>query len=660
MTRMARICALATATLPVACSAALTPVPARPKAAPATVAIASPEATPARSDARRVIDLRAGAHATCATFASGEVVRWGFSGQGADAGPAILGDIHDAVSALPSGNATLVLHRGGALERIEHGAARARRKLATAVSAFSDTYVIREGRVERYGVRDAEAPSPVFGYSIVAGVVERIGPATDLLETTDYACALAKSGAAVCWGKTPFAAGKTDVPIEVPASGIAQLAGEGSTLCARMASGATQCWEGGKPRVIEHEPAAEIAVGLLFSCVRTPDGRVQCREHGSLSPWLSPDLAAASDDPVERITVDFQHLCLLRRSGKLECAGANGDGELGDGAALVHTRPHAVTGVLAARISAGSYGSCAFDEARRATCWGTRFGDRPRSVPELDGSLLATSASFLWSQRGAEMWATDNLRRSASFTPVSYDAKLPLRSLAVSSVWGDLCSVDADGHAWCTKEVSASKYLEIGAWRIPGERLQALDRATSLDAGTHTICGVTQGKITCVKRVEERFVVRPIAGLQARTVAVGAYFACATTEQREVACFDVSQIRSIGAATPIMGLAAVDQLMMGDHFGCARSAGVVHCWSTDEDGGTWGELGQGDRARVAPFTPKPVSLPGKALDLSAGPRHACAVVEDGQVLCWGDDRNAQTSGVRRVSSSVLVEVAKPK
>jgi hypothetical protein len=58
---------------------------------------------------------------------------------------------------------------------------------------------------------------------------------------------------------------------------------------------------------------------------------------------------------------------------------------------------------------------------------------------------------------------------------------------------------------------------------------------------------------------------------------------------------------------------------------CTRASGVVACGSTE--------------ARL-----HQVDLPGPAIDVSAGLDHACAVLEDGGVRCWGRDNRGQLGG----------------
>ena len=76
----------------------------------------------------------------------------------------------------------------------------------------------------------------------------------------------------------------------------------------------------------------------------------------------------------------------------------------------------------------------------------------------------------------------------------------------------------------------------------------------------------------------------------------------------------------------------------GVGFRCAvTAAGGVNCWGYDGDG----SLGRGavgpDQAVPGPV----VGLPPHALAVVTGESHACALIADGSVRCWGFNATAQ-------------------
>lgn len=94
---------------------------------------------------------------------------------------------------------------------------------------------------------------------------------------------------------------------------------------------------------------------------------------------------------------------------------------------------------------------------------------------------------------------------------------------------------------------------------------------------------------------------------------------------------------ALGVVAPAPGAAAAQpshqfrQIVAGHQFSCGvTSAGAALCWGRNDDG----QLGDGTRRER--HTPGPVSGLGRGVrSISAGIFHACAVLDDGSVKCWG-------------------------
>ncbi len=87
---------------------------------------------------------------------------------------------------------------------------------------------------------------------------------------------------------------------------------------------------------------------------------------------------------------------------------------------------------------------------------------------------------------------------------------------------------------------------------------------------------------------------------------------------------------------------AILQIVAGLEHTCARlDTGQVHCWGNNQ----YGQLGQGhtdtigDRGGEMP--PLSVDLGGKAVQLVTGANHACALLDTGNVRCWGQNLYGQ-------------------
>jgi alpha-tubulin suppressor-like RCC1 family protein len=91
----------------------------------------------------------------------------------------------------------------------------------------------------------------------------------------------------------------------------------------------------------------------------------------------------------------------------------------------------------------------------------------------------------------------------------------------------------------------------------------------------------------------------------------------------------VTALAPVGAAAPTALLAV--SIATGDYHTCAlTSAGGVTCWGDNSSG----EIGDG--TTIQRRTPVPVTgLEGKAISITAGGVHSCALLESGRMLCWG-------------------------
>jgi alpha-tubulin suppressor-like RCC1 family protein len=140
-------------------------------------------------------------------------------------------------------------------------------------------------------------------------------------------------------------------------------------------------------------------------------------------------------------------------------------------------------------------------------------------------------------------------------------------------------------------------------------------------------------------------------GVTALAVAAGAAHTCALLSTRELKCWGANAAGQLGrGSTPplytlpssgieLAGMPAA--VTAGAEFTCALLAGgQVTCWGANAAG----QLGLGDRRARAVPAPDAVDLGARAVTIAAGARHACALLENGSVKCWGAGGAGQLGG----------------
>jgi len=145
-----------------------------------------------------------------------------------------------------------------------------------------------------------------------------------------------------------------------------------------------------------------------------------------------------------------------------------------------------------------------------------------------------------------------------------------------------------------------------------------------------------------------------------RSIEAGWLHTCGLSKDGTVLCWGDDSLGQLGRSTPgpaigpVEGLGAdVQQVSAGGLHSCAlRADGTVACWGD----GSAGQLGQG----AAEDASAPVAvqgLPSAATQIDAGGYHTCALLMDGGVACWGENRFGQLGDGTRTSRSSAVRVA---
>lgn len=136
----------------------------------------------------------------------------------------------------------------------------------------------------------------------------------------------------------------------------------------------------------------------------------------------------------------------------------------------------------------------------------------------------------------------------------------------------------------------------------------------------------------------------------------GAGHGCVVTDDNAVRCFGANRFGQLGYGhtQPIGDAATLDEagdidvggpvrhIAVGQEHSCALlESGRVRCWGWNRAG----QLGYGHTLNIGDHQTPSVGgdalIGGKATQIAAGRRHTCALLEGGQVRCWGWNEHGQ-------------------
>lgn len=147
-----------------------------------------------------------------------------------------------------------------------------------------------------------------------------------------------------------------------------------------------------------------------------------------------------------------------------------------------------------------------------------------------------------------------------------------------------------------------------------------------------------------------------------QAVATGKWHTCVLTTVGGVKCFGYNLQGQAGngqaimdnpEASDVIGLSSgVKALALGEIHSCALMLdGKVKCWGDN----TQGQLGDGS-SEIRQVMPVDVSGLSNVIAITAGSYHTCALLEDGQVRCWGDNWAGQVGDGTNVAHNTPVTI----
>ena len=130
-------------------------------------------------------------------------------------------------------------------------------------------------------------------------------------------------------------------------------------------------------------------------------------------------------------------------------------------------------------------------------------------------------------------------------------------------------------------------------------------------------------------------------GGKAEAISIGKSHGCAILENGDIKCWGVNNYGQLGngnntnlnaPSAPINLGGKAKAISLGYEHSCAiLENGDLKCWGENGDG----RLGTGNNTNLN-IPSAPINLEEKAVAISLGGKHSCAVLENGDVKCWGE------------------------
>jgi len=337
------------------------------------------------------------------------------------------------------------------------------------------------------------------------------------------------------------------------------------------------------------------------------------------------------------IALGEYHSCIMLTGGTVKCWGYNLYGQLGNvtlGSGTDSPTPVDVSGITtAASIAAGGSHSCALLTDGTVKCWG-------RDDKGQLGNGDETTAD--------------------SATPVTVTGITTATSLALGFSYS--CALLTGGTVKCW---GYNDYGNLGdgtrANSATPVDVSGITTATSIASGRNHVCALlTDGTIKCwghngdgpigngeVSREQTTPV--NVTGIETATsIAAGGWHTCALLTDGTMMCWGWNIKGQLGYETVpeddrrypdiVSGITTATSIGLGGYHSCVLlTDGTVKCWGEN----IYGQLGNGTTTPQTSTTPVDVSGITTATSIALGHAHACALLTDGAVMCWGYNDKGQ-------------------
>jgi alpha-tubulin suppressor-like RCC1 family protein len=452
-------------------------------------------------------------------------------------------------------------------------------------------------------------------------------------------------------------------------SGIISISAGAFHTCALSSAGTVSCWglnDNGRlgsgsaasstvpVAVTGLTGAVAIAAGGAHSCAVKVDGTVWCWGAALANGTNSASLVPVKVNLSGAVTISTggSHTCALMTSTQIMCWGDNSFRQLGDGSTVSRSAPAPVV-VSASEplpllgfvdVSAGGVFTCASRSAGIAVCWGSNvFGQFGISIisdasdpvntmtpspPALTAGgahtcvILADGTAMCFGHNDAlQLGSSSGVQTYVPF-PVFVPGMGGIVEIAAGLKHTCAALVDGSIHCW-----GDNTYGQHGD-------------GVTVQLGIDSVAG--------------------IAGtFLGRGITAGNQFECARRGAGAAACWGSGTLGQLGngagvsSSNPaaVTGIGSAFALAAGRGHACAIDAvGAATCWGDNSRG----QLGNGQTASAK----QPVAVQGSRVfvAISAGDQHTCAIDYFGRIFCWGAGDRGQLGNGGTADSPIPVEV----
>jgi len=396
-------------------------------------------------------------------------------------------------------------------------------------------------------------------------------------------------------------------------------------------------------------PIQPFGPASYHACVVDPVGQVWCWGGASYAegPGEGSDYFAQAPFPVllpdiaNAVAVDggYYHTCVLLRDGTVQCWGYNFHGELGAGD--LGTGDHGIYDFANPVQVVNLDSVVALSSAAATTC-----------VVREDGTVRCWGQNSYGQLGNGSAWVD-------SSTPVVVSDLNNVTAVAVGGSHG--CALRGDGSVWCWGHSSALGTGAIDDALTPVEVTGVTD-VTQIAAGwSHTCAVLADHTVQCWGQREGdlghpgEYQPTPVSvdGIDsATTLAAGQGFTCALLQDGTVRCWGYGLQGELGNGANASSWDPVAVAGIDTAIAIAADPHAERVFALLADGTmrAWGYARLGDGTNVASNVP--VTVTGVRLTWPAGKLghitalaqcsfHACALLDDGTVRCWGNNNDGQ-------------------